>query len=88
METPNLLSRRGREPLFNLVAAGDAAGVHYFAVDDDAGRAHDAIAHDVAQLFHLLQLDGYAFRLGHLLDEGDGVFAVGATGAEYFDVHG
>src|SRR5665647_1838541 len=75
------------QPLFNLLAARDASGVHHLAVDHHTGRAHDAIAHDVAQLLDLFQLDRHAFSLGDLVNQGDGVLAVGTTGAEYLDMH-
>src|SRR5450830_1104474 len=75
------------QPLFNLVTARHTPGMHYLAIDHHAGCAHHAVAHDVAQLFHLFQLDCHAFGLGDLVDERNGGFAVGTTGAEYFDVH-
>jgi hypothetical protein len=66
---------------------GYAAGVHHLAVDHHAGRAHHAVTHDLAQLFDLGQRHRHALVLGHLLDQRDGVLAVGTTGAEYLDVH-
>lgn len=51
----------GREPLLDLVATGHAADMHHLAIDDDAGRAHHAVAHDVAQLLDLFEFDGDAF---------------------------
>src|SRR5450830_112356 len=75
------------QPLFNLVTARHTPGMHYLAIDHHAGCAHHAVAHDVAQLFHLFQLDCHAFGLGDLVDKRNGGFAVGTTGAEYFDVH-
>lgn len=43
------------KPLFDLVAARNAAGMHHLAIDHHTGRAHDAIAHDVAQLLDFFQ---------------------------------
>lgn len=39
-------------------------------------------------LLHFLQVDVDALGLGHLVNQRDGVFAIGAAGSEYLDVHG
>jgi len=74
--------------LFNLVTRGHTAGVHHLAVDDNSGRAHDAVAHDLAQLFNFFELDGHALGSCDFADQGDGVSAVGTARAQYLDVHG
>ena len=77
-------SSRG-DLLCDLVAAGHTTGAHHLAVEDHAGRAHDAVAHDVAQRLDLAQGDGDVFIFCRLVDKRNGGFAVGTTGAEYFD---
>jgi hypothetical protein len=50
--------------------------MHHLAVDDNSGRAHHTVAHDIPQLLHLFQFDRDALGAGDLVDEGNGVFAV------------
>lgn len=71
-ETDNPVGSGGGEPLLDLGAAGHAARVHHLAVDHHTRRGHDAVAHDLLQVFDLLQVDGDAFGLRHLPDQRNG----------------
>src|SRR5512143_1337908 len=51
---------RAGQPAGDLLAAGDAAGVHHLAVDHDAGRGHDAVAHYGLDVLDLFEVKGQA----------------------------
>ena len=71
----------------DFFAAGHTTGVNHLAVDHHTGGAHDAVTHDVAQFFNFGQGDFNTLGFGDLVDQCDGIFAVGTAGAEYFDVY-
>ena len=64
------------QPLFNLVAARHATGMNHFAIQDHPRRGHDAIGHDVLNLFDFLHRDRNPLGLRDLFDQGNRCFAV------------
>jgi DNA-binding NtrC family response regulator len=74
------------EPAFHLAPRRHAAGMDHLAVDHHAGGGHHLVAQDPLDILDLLQGDRHALGVGDLLDQGDGVLAVGAAGAENLDL--
>ena len=72
------------QPALDRFRHGDAARVDDLSIDDHAGRAHHATAHDRGDIGHLFHLDGDAQCSG-LLDQLRGGHTIPAARTKHLD---
>ena len=61
--------------------------MYQLAIDDNAGGGHDAVAHDGLNVFDFFKLYRHTLFGGDVFDQLQRGLAVGAAGAEDFDIH-